>query len=70
MKRFKALYPRLGLVVAGIALGLIARQVFGPPDDDTRPPLSIDRPIAADLELDAVDSSYVPLNLPVEKLEP
>ena len=66
MKRLKALTPRLALVVAGVALGLLARQVLGPPEENTRPVFSIDRPIAEGVELDEVGGPYVPLDLPVE----
>lgn len=69
MNRSKSLYPRLGLVAAGVALGLLARQILGSPEEDTRPKLSIDRPIAEDVELDEVGDVYVPLDLPVEPVE-
>ena len=68
MNRFKTLSPRLGLVVAGVAIGLIARQVFGPPAEDTGPKLTIDRPIADDVKLDPDNPIYVPINVPVDKL--
>ena len=66
MKRFNAPYPRLGLIVAGVALGLLARLVLGPPDGNNRPPRSIDRPIADGVELDGRGDTYVPINLSVE----
>ena len=69
MKRFKALYPRLGLIVAGVAVGLLARQVLGPPADDTGPSVSIDRPIGEGVDLDSAGDTYIPLELPVEPLE-
>jgi len=69
MNRLKALSPRLVLVVAGVALGLLARQILGPPEENTRPSLSIDRPIAEGVELDEVEDAYVPLVLPVELVE-
>ena len=68
MNRLKALYPRLGLVVAGVALGLLARQVFGPPAEYQRPPPSIDRPIAEGVDVEAAGINYAPINLPVEPL--
>ena len=68
MNRFKALFPRLGLVVAGVAIGLLARQVFGPPEENLRPPLSIDRPIAEEVDLETTGDAYFQINLPVEPL--
>ena len=70
MNRLKRLLPQLSLVVAGVALGLVARQVLGPPDGDGRPPYSIDRPIAEGVEIEEVGDAYVPIDLPIEKLEP
>ena len=68
MNRFKALLPRLVLVVAGVVVGLLARQVLGPPDENDRPKLTIDRPIGKDVELGAEQTGYVPIDLPVAKL--
>ena len=71
MNRYQSLYPRLGLVIAGVALGLIARQVLGPPpEEDPRPARTIDRPIAEGLELAPDDAAYVPIDVPVEKFKP
>ena len=67
MNRFKTLSPRLGLVLAGVAIGLIARQVLGPPSEDTGPKLTIDRPIDDDVKLDPDNPIYVPINVPVEQ---
>lgn len=68
MNRFKALLPRIGLIIAGIAIGFLARQVFGPPDEGGRPKRAIDRPIGKDVKLDPEQAGYVPIDLPVEKL--
>ena len=69
MNRLTALYPRLGLIVAGVAIGLLARQVLGPPDEYTPPPLSIERPIAEDVDLEGDGDAYIPINLPVDPIE-
>lgn len=69
MNRFKTLLPRIGLLIAGAAVGLLARQIIGPPDERYRPKPTIDRPIGKDIELDPEQSGYVPIDLPVEKLE-
>ena len=60
MNRFKTLLPRIGLIVAGVAVGLLARQVLGPPDESDRPKMTIDRPIGNDVE----PVSYTHLTLP------
>ena len=67
MNRFKPLFPRLGLVIAGVVIGLIVRQVLGPPSEDTGPKLTIDRPIGDDVKLDPNNPIYVPINVPVEQ---
>jgi len=68
MNRFKTLLPRIGLIVAGVAVGLLARQVLGPPDESDRPKMTIDRPIGNDVELGPEQAGYVPIDLPLEKL--
>ncbi len=68
MNRLKTLLPRFGLVVAGVALGLLARQVLGPPPESDRPKLTIDRPIGDDVKLGPDQAGYVPIDLPVEPL--
>ena len=71
MNNFKAFYPRLGLIVAGVALGLLARQVFGPPpEENLRPEFTIDRPIAESTELEGAGEAYVPVELPVAPVAP
>ncbi len=69
MNRLKVLLPRLGLIVAGLAIGLLARQILGPPEEDGRPKLRIDRPISDNVKLDDNEPIYVPVNLPIEKQE-
>ena len=68
MNRLKALLPRIVLIVAGVAVGLLARQVLGPPDEDGRPQLTIDRPISKEVELGPEQAGYVPVDLPIAKL--
>ena len=68
MNRFKALLPRIGLLVAGVAVGLLARQVFGPPAERYRPKPTIDRPISEGVKLGPEQAGYVPIDLPIDKL--
>ena len=68
MKRLGSLLPRIVLIIAGVAVGLLARQVLGPPDEDDRPQLTIDRPIGKEMELGPEQAGYVPVDLPIEKL--
>ena len=68
MNRLKALLPRIGLVIAGVAIGLLVRKVLGPPDEGNRPKLTIDRPIGENVELGDGQVDYVPIDLPVERL--
>lgn len=70
MNRFNALLPRFGLIIAGVALGLLARQVLGPPAESDLPKLTIDRPISKDVELGPEQAGYVPVDLPLGKQEP
>lgn len=68
MNRFASLMPRIFLIIAGVAVGLLARQVLGPPDEDDRPQLTIDRPIGKGVELGPEQAGYVPVDLPIAKL--
>ena len=68
MNRFKTLLPRIGLLVAGVAVGLLARQIFGPPKERYRPKPTIDRPIGDGVKLAPEHSAYIPIDLPIDKL--
>ena len=68
MNRFESLLPRTILIIAGVAVGLLARQVLGPPDEDDRLQLTIDRPIGESVELGPEQAGYVPVDLPIAKL--
>ena len=69
MNRFKTLIPKLVLVVAGVVLGLLARQVLGPPDENPRPALSIDRPISESADLEVAGDNYVPFDMPIDPIK-
>lgn len=66
MKRNHLLVSRIGLVAAGVSIGLLARVVIGPPEVDQGPKRSIDRPMPA-TSLDDMGAVLLPIDIPLNE---
>ena len=64
--KLQFLTPRLVLIVAGVALGLGARFLLGPPPSDDSPPRNISRPLAPadpdELDLPLINKDGTPVH--------